>query len=101
MARLHLGINTCFAVKRWPEPEQWLDIVREELGWNCSCLRIWLYLESGATVSRSRKRLPILHFRAVYHWFFASILGIHVPCIQARQVMIILPGLLSPGLTRQ
>jgi sugar phosphate isomerase/epimerase len=35
MARLHLGINTCFAVKRWPEPEQWLDIVREELGLDC------------------------------------------------------------------
>src|SRR5258708_15394480 len=32
MSRLHLGINTCFAVKRWPEPEQWLTIVKEELG---------------------------------------------------------------------
>ncbi len=30
--RIHLGINTCFAVKRWPEPEQWTRIVREELG---------------------------------------------------------------------
>lgn len=29
MPRLHLGINTCFAVKRWPEPEQWLNIVKE------------------------------------------------------------------------
>jgi sugar phosphate isomerase/epimerase len=35
MARLHLGINTCFAVKRWPEPEQWLDIIKEELGLDC------------------------------------------------------------------
>jgi D-erythrulose 1-phosphate 3-epimerase len=33
--RLHLGINTCFAVKRWPEPEQWLDIVKNELGLPC------------------------------------------------------------------
>jgi D-erythrulose 1-phosphate 3-epimerase len=33
--RLHLGINTCFAVKRWPEPEQWLDIVKNELGLAC------------------------------------------------------------------
>jgi D-erythrulose 1-phosphate 3-epimerase len=24
-----LGINTCFAVKRWPEPERWARIVRE------------------------------------------------------------------------
>jgi sugar phosphate isomerase/epimerase len=30
--RIHLGINTCFAVKRWPEPEQWIRIVTQELG---------------------------------------------------------------------
>ncbi len=35
MPHLHLGINTCFAVKRWPEPEQWLTFVKEELGLNC------------------------------------------------------------------
>lgn len=29
---IHLGINACFAVKRWPEPEQWARIVRDELG---------------------------------------------------------------------
>src|SRR4029450_3050714 len=27
-----LGINTCFAVKRWPEPELWAEIVRARLG---------------------------------------------------------------------
>jgi D-erythrulose 1-phosphate 3-epimerase len=27
-----LGINTCFAVKRWPEPERWAEIVASELG---------------------------------------------------------------------
>jgi sugar phosphate isomerase/epimerase len=31
-ARLHLGINTCFAAKRWPEPERWISIVIDELG---------------------------------------------------------------------
>ncbi len=30
--RIHFGINTCFAVKRWPEPERWIAIIREELG---------------------------------------------------------------------
>ena len=35
MPRLHLGINTCFAIKRWPEPGQWLDIVKEGLGLDC------------------------------------------------------------------
>jgi hypothetical protein len=27
-----LGINTCFAVKRWPEPERWAAIVADDLG---------------------------------------------------------------------
>jgi D-erythrulose 1-phosphate 3-epimerase len=27
-----LGINTCFAVKRWPEPADWARLVRDELG---------------------------------------------------------------------
>jgi len=30
--RLQLGINTCFAVKRWPEPADWAPIVRDRLG---------------------------------------------------------------------
>lgn len=32
---IHLGINTCFAVKRWPEPEEWVRIVKDELGLDC------------------------------------------------------------------
>lgn len=30
--RVTLGVNTCFAVKRWPEPSVWTAIVRDELG---------------------------------------------------------------------
>jgi D-erythrulose 1-phosphate 3-epimerase len=30
--RYSLAINTCFAVKRWPEPERWAEIVAGELG---------------------------------------------------------------------
>jgi sugar phosphate isomerase/epimerase len=30
--RLRLGINTCFAVKRWPRPVDWAPIVAEQLG---------------------------------------------------------------------
>ena len=29
---VQLGINTCFAVKRWPRPPEWIPIVRDELG---------------------------------------------------------------------
>jgi sugar phosphate isomerase/epimerase len=28
---LTLGINNCFAVKRWPRPDEWAQIVRDEL----------------------------------------------------------------------
>ncbi len=35
MPTLHLGINTCFAVKRWPEPERWVSIVKRYLGLTC------------------------------------------------------------------
>ncbi len=35
MPQLHLGINTCFAVKRWPEPDQWLGIIKDDLGLDC------------------------------------------------------------------
>ncbi len=30
--QLELGINTCFAVKRWPRPADWAPIVRDGLG---------------------------------------------------------------------
>lgn len=30
--RLSLSVNTCFAVKRWPSPGEWMDVVRDRLG---------------------------------------------------------------------
>ena len=32
MAKLELGINNYFAVKRWPEPEEWVRIIKKDLG---------------------------------------------------------------------
>ena len=32
MTRFTLGINLCFAPKRWPEPEEWARIVAEDFG---------------------------------------------------------------------
>ena len=32
MTEFTLGINTCFAAKRWPEPEEWARLVAEEFG---------------------------------------------------------------------
>jgi sugar phosphate isomerase/epimerase len=31
MTTYRLGINTCFAVKRWPQPERWAGLVADEL----------------------------------------------------------------------
>ncbi|MFZ0180861.1 MAG: TIM barrel protein [Candidatus Dormiibacterota bacterium] len=30
--RVNLGINTCFALKRWPRPADWASVVRNDLG---------------------------------------------------------------------
>lgn len=30
--KLNLGINTCFALKRWPRPADWASVVRNDLG---------------------------------------------------------------------
>jgi sugar phosphate isomerase/epimerase len=32
MSRYRLGVNTCFAVKRWPEPDRWAEVVADRLG---------------------------------------------------------------------
>jgi len=32
MAKYELGINTGFAINRFPEPEEWIRLVREDLG---------------------------------------------------------------------
>jgi sugar phosphate isomerase/epimerase len=32
MTAYRLGINTCFAVKRWPRPQEWARIAAEQLG---------------------------------------------------------------------
>jgi sugar phosphate isomerase/epimerase len=31
MAQIELGINTCFAVKRWPRPRDWINVTKNEL----------------------------------------------------------------------
>lgn len=34
MAKIKLGINNGFAIKRWAEPEEWIKIIKNELGLN-------------------------------------------------------------------
>jgi hypothetical protein len=31
MTKFHLGVNACFAVKRWPEPDDWMRMISQDL----------------------------------------------------------------------
>jgi len=50
--RARLGINTCFAVKRWPQPGDWAQIVREELGLDLVELSLDLIENTGTPAGR-------------------------------------------------
>ncbi len=45
--RARLGINNCFAVKRWPQPRDWARIVRDELGLGTVELSLDLIEDTG------------------------------------------------------
>ncbi len=49
MTAFRLGINTCFAVKRWPRPSDWAAVVRDEFGLDLvqHCLDL-VDIEAGA-----------------------------------------------------
>jgi D-erythrulose 1-phosphate 3-epimerase len=52
--RARLGINTCFAVKRWPAPDDWARIVREELDLDLVELSLDLMEVTGSPDERQR-----------------------------------------------
>jgi sugar phosphate isomerase/epimerase len=68
--RVQLGINTCFALKRWPEPSDWASMVRNDLGLDCVELSLDLLegFESAAErpglVERTRAALTQHGLRA-------------------------------------
>jgi len=63
--RARLGINTCFAVKRWPEPGDWARIVRDELGLEVVELSLDLIEDAGGrTVNQVRSALDEYGLRA-------------------------------------
>lgn len=53
--RAHLGINNCFAAKRWPLPEDWARIIRDDLG--LDLVELSLDLLEGMESSVDRMRL--------------------------------------------
>jgi len=63
--RARLGINTCFAVKRWPRPDDWARIVRDELGLEVVELSLDLIEDTGGrAASHIRSALSEYGLRA-------------------------------------
>jgi D-erythrulose 1-phosphate 3-epimerase len=67
---VNLGINTCFALKRWPRPADWASVVRNDLGLDSVELSLDL-LEGTDTfagrrdaIERTRTALDANHLRA-------------------------------------
>jgi D-erythrulose 1-phosphate 3-epimerase len=95
MSRLHLGINTCFAVKRWPEPEQWVRIVTYELGLDCCQFSLDLadpLLEESATTAYADavRELAVTHnlfihstFTGLAAYSWSQLLHPHLPMREA------------------
>ena len=52
---VRLGINTCFAVKRWPRPVDWARVVRDDLG--LDLVELSLDLLEGFETSAGRRRV--------------------------------------------
>ena len=50
-----LGINNCFAVKRWPDPADWASIVRDDLG--LDTVELSLDLLAGPDTPAARDRM--------------------------------------------
>ena len=53
--RARLGINNCFAVKRWPRPDDWASIVANDLG--LDLVELSLDLLAGPDTPAGRERM--------------------------------------------
>jgi|SRR5271165_47295 len=58
--RARLGINNCFAAKRWPRPAEWAQVVRDELGLDLVELSLDLVEDIGIPAERQRTADQIL-----------------------------------------
>jgi D-erythrulose 1-phosphate 3-epimerase len=58
--RARLGINNCFAAKRWPRPGDWAQVVQDELGLDLVELSLDLMDDIGGPAERDRTAGEIL-----------------------------------------
>jgi len=64
--RARLGINNCFAAKRWPRPGDWAQVVRDELGLDLVELSLDLIEGIGIPAERQRAAEQILEALSRY-----------------------------------
>jgi D-erythrulose 1-phosphate 3-epimerase len=64
--RARLGINNCFAVKRWPRPGDWAHVVRDELDLDLVELSLDLIDDIGTPAERERAAEHILEALSQY-----------------------------------
>jgi D-erythrulose 1-phosphate 3-epimerase len=76
---LSLGLNTCFAVKRWPEPERWMAIVGDTLGLRHCQVSLDLFepgLDLSMVMSAARSVARVAHRSdVVLHSSFTGLAG--------------------------
>jgi sugar phosphate isomerase/epimerase len=58
--RARLGINNCFAAKRWPRPGDWARVVRDEIGLDLVELSLDLTDNDGEAADRQRAAGEVL-----------------------------------------
>jgi sugar phosphate isomerase/epimerase len=74
---LQLGINNCFAVKRWPQPEIWAEMIREDFGLSIVQHSLDLSLfglsESDLSISASRIQKACADHNLTVHSLFTGL----------------------------
>jgi D-erythrulose 1-phosphate 3-epimerase len=64
--RPRLGINNCFAAKRWPRPGDWARVVRDEIGLDLVELSLDLIENVGEAADRQRAAGEVLEALSQY-----------------------------------
>ena len=88
---VNLGINTCFALKRWPRPADWASVVRNDLG--LDLVELSLDLIEGTDTFGGRRDAIERHSRGARRQRPARARNLHRPVgVLARPAHASRPG---------
>ena len=83
--RVRLGINTCFAVKRWPRPADWAPLVRDELGLDTVELSLDLVEDIATPAAREEAagqlRRALIHYGLRADTLFTGLAAYSLPLL--------------------